>query len=59
MLIRLARVHPGDFKMIDEAFTLLDANDSGAIEPPWTEPDLKGWVQKKKKLAPSKISRDF
>jgi uncharacterized membrane protein len=56
MLMRLARVHPGDFKMIDEAFTLLDANGSGEIEPPWTEPDLKGWLQKKKKLAQSEIS---
>ena len=49
MLLRLARVQPGDFKMIDEVFTLLDPNSSGVIEPPWTDPDLSGWLQKKKR----------
>ena len=49
-------MHPGDFKMIDEVFTVLDADGSGVIEPPWTEPDRKGWMQKKKKRAESELS---
>lgn len=53
MLLRLARVEPGDFQNIDEVFTLLDPNGSGAIEPPWTEPELSGWVQKKKRRGTS------
>ena len=56
MLLRLARVQPGDFKKIDEVFTLLDPDKSGVIEPPWTDPDLSGWVQKKTKRGKSETN---